>query len=189
MGDNHPDDKYFYELVVETGPMASHATSSKINFILSGDEEDTDVRLFNDPERHPPGTPLFKRGGVDAFLMSVPRPLGDLQYLRVWTDSSGLGEMSAWYVLSISVHDVQTGIVTRFVGDQWLALDREPFEDDITLHASAENEELNRGYLLRSAGTNSLANDHLWASIFSRPTRSRFNRKERASVSMSIIYL
>ena len=44
MADNHPDDKYFYEVVVETGPMATHATSSKINFILSGEDEETDVR-------------------------------------------------------------------------------------------------------------------------------------------------
>ena len=44
MADNHPDDKYLYEIVVETGPMATHATSSKINFILSGEDEETDVR-------------------------------------------------------------------------------------------------------------------------------------------------
>ena len=44
MADNHPDDKYFYEVVVETGPMASHATTSNINFILSGEDEETDVR-------------------------------------------------------------------------------------------------------------------------------------------------
>ena len=44
MADNHPDDKYMYEIVVETGPMASHATSSNINFILSGEDEETDVR-------------------------------------------------------------------------------------------------------------------------------------------------
>ena len=114
--DNHPDDKYFYEMVVETGPLANHATTSKINFILSGEDEETDVRLFNDPERV-----IFKKGSNDAFLLSVPRPLGCLQYLRIWTDSSGLGEMSAWYLLSILVHDVQTGAVTRFVANQWIA--------------------------------------------------------------------
>ena len=45
LSDNHPDDKYLYEIVVETGPMAAHATTSKVNFILTGDEEQTDVRL------------------------------------------------------------------------------------------------------------------------------------------------
>ena len=50
-------------------------------------------RLFNDSERK-----IFRKGSIDSFLMSTPRPLGELQYLRVWTDSSGLGDMSAWYV-------------------------------------------------------------------------------------------
>jgi hypothetical protein len=41
--------------------------------------------------------------------------------------------MSAWYLMCITVHDVQTGKVTRFVADQWLAIDRGTFEDDVTL--------------------------------------------------------
>ena len=34
MRDNHPDDKYLYEIIVETGPNDNHATTSSINFIL-----------------------------------------------------------------------------------------------------------------------------------------------------------
>jgi hypothetical protein len=45
MADNHPDDKYFYEIVVETGPKDSHATTANIHFILAGNDEETDVRL------------------------------------------------------------------------------------------------------------------------------------------------
>ena len=47
-----------------------------------------------------------------------------------------VGEMSAWYLLSVLVHDIQTGEVTRFVADQWLSVDRGTFEDDITIAAS-----------------------------------------------------
>ena len=71
LADNHPDDKYLYEIVVETGPMLSHATTSKVNFVLTGDEEETDVRLFNDPDR--PFDANFKCGATDAFILSVPR--------------------------------------------------------------------------------------------------------------------
>ena len=71
LADNHPDDKYLYEVVVETGPMLSHATTSKVNFVLTGDEEETDVRLFNDPDR--PFDANFKCGATDAFILSVPR--------------------------------------------------------------------------------------------------------------------
>jgi hypothetical protein len=34
MADNHPDDRYFYEIIVETGPKDSHATTANINFIM-----------------------------------------------------------------------------------------------------------------------------------------------------------
>ena len=126
MRDNHPDDKYFYEILVETGPNDNHATTSNINFIISGSECDTEVRCFTDDERG-----IFKKGARDGFLMSVPHPLGNLDYLRIWTDSTGLGEMSAWYLLSILVHNIQTGEVVRFVADQWLAIDRGTFEVQI----------------------------------------------------------
>ena len=57
MRDNYPDDKYLYEIIVETGPNDNHATTSTINFILSGNECDTEVRfvvcLFSVLDRRP----------------------------------------------------------------------------------------------------------------------------------------
>lgn len=41
MMDNHVDDKYFYEIVVETGPMPNHGTTANISFILTGEEDNT----------------------------------------------------------------------------------------------------------------------------------------------------
>ena len=42
----------------------------------------------------------------------------------------------------------------------------------------------NAYYLLKAGGNRRLADDHLWWSIFSRPIRSRFTRKERVTVCM-----
>ena len=123
MKDNHMDDKYFYEVLVETGPLASHATTSKVEFILYGDDDVTDVRCFSDTDRE-----LFKSGANDAFLMATDGPLGELQYMRIWQDSTGLGEMGSWYLLSITINDIQTGQSTRFIADEWLALDRGTYE-------------------------------------------------------------
>ena len=184
MRDNHPNDKYLYEIVVETGPNDNHATTSTINFVLSGSECDTEVRCFNDDERI-----LFKKGARDGFLMSVAHPLGSLEYFRVWTDSSGLGEMSAWYIMSITVHDVQTGELTRFIADQWLAIDRGTFEDDITIPATMEDEKLETDFLLKAGRARVLTDDHVWWSIFTRPVRSRFSRKERVSVAFAFLFL
>ena len=59
--------------------MLSHGTESKVQMILTGEENATQVRTLSDPKR--PG--LFKKGCLDAFLMSVDKPLGHLQYLQV----------------------------------------------------------------------------------------------------------
>ena len=123
MLDNHPEDNYFYELIVETGPLSNHGTTSKVEFILKGSDESTEVRTLNDPERK-----LFEAGARDAFLMSTQFPLGELMSLRIWQDSTGLAEAGSWYLLGVSVLDMQTGEKTRFVADQWLAVDRHPFE-------------------------------------------------------------
>ena len=61
----------------------------------------------------------------------------------------------------------------RFIADQWVTLDRDPFEDDVTLHPSAEDEELDRGYMFKWALNEALKGHHIWWSIFSKPLRSR----------------
>lgn len=95
--------------------------------------------------------------------------------MRVWTDSSGLGDKGAWYLLSISIKDVQTGERTRFIADQWLAVDRGTFEDDIIIHGVEAGGDEDAYYLLKSGANRKLADDHIWWSVFSRPFRSRYN--------------
>jgi hypothetical protein len=66
--DNHPLDEYFYQILVFTGQRKDAGTKSKVHFILSGDKDDTLVRTFADPHRQ-----IFQRGGIDAFIMAVPK--------------------------------------------------------------------------------------------------------------------
>ena len=184
MKDNDKKDTYFYEILVETGPLESHSTTSKVEFILTGDDDETDVRCFSDEDRT-----LFRKGALDPFLMSTQYPLGDLRYLRIWHDNSGLSDSGAWYLMSVVVYDVQTGITTRFHADQWLAIDRGDYEDDITLHAVDKDEEADAYYIMKSGGNRKLTDDHIWFSVFTRPIRSRFNRKERVCICMSMLML
>lgn len=60
MGDNEPSDVYLYEVLVQTGPLLrctqpmyrcnnlylSHGTNSKVQFILTGEDETTKVTLY-----------------------------------------------------------------------------------------------------------------------------------------------
>ena len=122
--DNHPEDMYMYEVIVETGPLAQHATTSQIYFVLTGEDEDTGVRCFTDPSRK-----LFKAGGIDSFLLTTQVPLGELKMLRLWNDNSGLRDMGAWYVLGVTVKDVQTGVMDKFIFDEWVACDRDNYQE------------------------------------------------------------
>jgi hypothetical protein len=40
----------------------------KVHFILSGDDDETHIRTLSDPHR-----PILQRGGIDAFVMAVPK--------------------------------------------------------------------------------------------------------------------
>ena len=44
MSDNLVEDHYLYEVLVQTGPMLSHGTESKVQFILTGEEGETQIR-------------------------------------------------------------------------------------------------------------------------------------------------
>ena len=190
---NKPESKYMYEIIVETGPMANHATTSTIGFNLTGDQGESGIRYFNHPDqilftKHKERVP-FKKGGIDGFLLTTDHSLGSLNYFRVWNDNAGLGEMGAWYLMSVQVKDLQTGKISTFIANQWIAIDRGTFEDDVTLPASEEFDTFPSDYIMRSGLSHKFNDDHIWLSIFSRPIRSRFNRKQRVSVAMAMMML
>lgn len=96
---------------------------------------------------------------------------GELKYLRIWQDNSGLSDNGSWYLLSVTVYDIQTGVTTRFICDKWLAVDRDDHEDDRTLPALSPDDPLSASYVLKSAGNKKLRDDHIWWSVFTRPLR------------------
>ena len=63
MKDNVKEDHYFYEILVQTGPMLSHGTTSKVQFILSGDDGETQIRCSS-PLYYTYFTLISKRGSV-----------------------------------------------------------------------------------------------------------------------------
>lgn len=53
-----------------------------------------------------------------------------------------------------------------FVVDQWLAVDRDPFSDEVDVPACGTVDD--PYYLIKSNGNRKLMDDHLWLSVFSR---------------------
>ncbi|UJR12876.1 hypothetical protein I4U23_017050 [Adineta vaga] len=81
--DNQKSDGYFYQIIVFTGQRKDAGTESKVHFVLSGEKDQTNIRTFSNSNRK-----IFERGGIDAFVMSVPKSLGLLNYIRIWHDNS-----------------------------------------------------------------------------------------------------
>lgn len=117
--DNISKDKYLYEIQVFTGDRDAAATDSRVNFILSGDDDETDVRCLQDPNRK-----LFRRGAQDIFVMAVARKLGRLTYMRIWHDNSGKGKFRSWFLSFLVIKDVQTGEKYEFICNKWLAVEK-----------------------------------------------------------------
>lgn len=42
--------------------------SHQVHFVISGDQDETDVRLFDDPQRK-----IFQRAATNCFLMATPQ--------------------------------------------------------------------------------------------------------------------
>lgn len=62
------EDKYLYEVLVITGNLKSAQTDSKVQFIVSGERDETDIRTFRDDQRK-----ILRKDSVDVFVMAVPR--------------------------------------------------------------------------------------------------------------------
>ena len=62
------EDKYLYEMLVITGNLKGAQTDSNVQFIVSGDRDETDIRTLRDDERK-----MLNKDSVDVFLMAVPR--------------------------------------------------------------------------------------------------------------------
>ncbi|KAL4239324.1 hypothetical protein ACF0H5_000141 [Mactra antiquata] len=176
-------DKYFYEILVSTGLRRGAGTESKVHFILSGDEEETEVRSFVDKKRK-----IFTRGSTDGFLLSVPECLGDLLYLRIWHDNSGKGRAASWYLNHVVIRDVQTDRKYIFIANRWLAVDEDDGQVDRVIPIAGKNEMTEFSHLFAARATKNLSDGHLWFSVVARPPQSRFTRCQRVSCCLCLLF-
>ncbi|KAF8772030.1 Polycystic kidney disease protein 1-like 2 [Argiope bruennichi] len=182
--DNDIQDKYFYEILVQTGYQFNAGTKSKICFIISGEDDETDVRVFADDQR-----PIFQRGAINCFIMSVPRCLGQLNYLRIWHDNSGEGKNASWYLKHVVVKDIITGYKYEFIAERWFAVEEGDGLIDHLIPVAGKEQMTEFSHLFPNASRRSLTDNHLWLSVFTRPARSRFTRLQRLSCCLAILYL
>ncbi|XP_013386043.1 polycystic kidney disease protein 1-like 2 [Lingula anatina] len=179
--DNDPRHKYLYEILVYTGSRKGGGTTAQVSMVFTGDEDETEPRLFWDPKR-----PVFERGGVDSFLMACPRPLGSLSLARVWHDNSG--KSPGWAFSRIQVTDIQTGAKYFFICDRWLAVEEDDGLIDRVVPLAGKEELTQFNHLFWSQTKKNLYDGHIWFSIFTRPRRSHFTRVQRLTCVLSLLF-
>ncbi|XP_078610817.1 polycystin-1-like [Branchiostoma floridae x Branchiostoma japonicum] len=181
--DNDIRHSYHYQLAVYTGMRKDAGTRSNIGFVLSSEKGDTGTRRLDDK-----GKKVFDRGSVNNFLLSVPRCLGNLQYLRIWHDNSGKGRNASWFLDKIIITDLQTEKRTYFLCGQWLAVEEGDGVVERLLPAAGEEDVLQFQNLFVSNSRKNMTDGHLWMSVLSRPTRSTFTRVQRASCCLLLLF-
>lgn len=128
--------------------------------ILSGESDETDVRHLNTC-----GRPILRRGGTDSFLMSVPRPLGQIQYMRIWHDNSGKGSDASWFLGFIVIRDLQTKKKWFFVVNKWFAVEEGDGQIDRVIPVAGNDDITNFSHLFSETTKQDLTDGHLWFSV------------------------
>ncbi|CAF3684254.1 unnamed protein product [Adineta steineri] len=182
--DNHKADEYFYQIIVFTGQRKYAGTKSKVHFVLCGDSDTTPVRTFADPHRQ-----IFQRGGIDAFIMAVPKSLGLLNCIRIWHDNSGKGSSSSWFLKYIIVRDLQTMEKFHFISRQWFAVEKGDGNIERILPIASEIEKQEFSYVLSKKSYHSISDGHLWFSIFSRPPSTKFTCVQRCTCCFVLLFI
>ncbi|CAF3678781.1 unnamed protein product [Rotaria sordida] len=185
LSDNNRHDKYLYQLVVFTGMRANAGTKSKVHFLLSGNQDETDIRKLTANRR------IFARGNVDSFIMAVPRSLGQLNYLRIWHDNSGSDSDASWFLKYVLVRDLQTMETSYFICEKWLAVEKDSGDIDVTINAASELETMELKHVLSKNAYRSMADNHLWFSIFAYhlPSAKRFTRVQRCTCCFVVFFM
>ncbi|CAF4162103.1 unnamed protein product, partial [Adineta steineri] len=181
--DNDKSDQYYYQIIVFTGQRANSGTQSKVHFILSSDNDETRVRTFSDPHRK-----IFQRSGIDSFIMSVPKSLGLLNYIRIWHDNSGQGSSASWFLKYIIVRDLQTMEKFYFIAQRWFSVEQGDGLIERILPIAGEMEKQNFSYVLSKKAYFSVSDGHLWFSIFSRPPSNKFTRVQRCTCCFVLLF-
>ncbi|CAF4201484.1 unnamed protein product, partial [Adineta steineri] len=183
LADNNKSDHYYYQILVFTGQRTNAGTDSKVYFVLSGDNEQTQVRLFSDPHRK-----IFQRGGINSFIIAVPKSLGLLNYIRIWHDNTGEGSSASWFLKYIIVRDLQSLNKFYFICQQWFAVEKDDGRIERTLPIASDAEKQEFSYVLAKKAYHSISDGHLWFSIFSRPPSNKFTRVQRCTCCFVLFF-
>jgi polycystin 1L2 len=79
-------------------------------------------------------------------------------------------------------------IRSSFVCNDWLAVEKSDGQIDRVLPVACKNDLTTFKHLFTQSVKKKFTDNHLWFSVFSRPTKSSFTRVQRLSCCMSLLF-
>nr|XP_016801184.3 polycystic kidney disease protein 1-like 1 isoform X2 [Pan troglodytes] len=167
-----------YAVVIDTGFRAPARLTSKVYIVLCGDNGLSETKELSCPEK-----PLFERNSRHTFILSAPAQLGLLRKIRLWHDSRG--PSPGWFISHVMVKELHTGQAWFFPAQCWLSAGRHDgrVERELTCLQGG----LGFRKLFYCKFTEYLEDFHVWLSVYSRPSSSRYLHTPRLTVSFSLL--
>ena len=113
----NPEGSYRYLITLYTGKRRQAGTTARVVFKMVGvEDESVPIRLL-DRDR-----PCFERGQDNAFVVSYPKGVGDVSYVQIWHDNSGMhtytGTNTSMSKRLTNIKDILTDMSIRWSVDQ-----------------------------------------------------------------------
>ena len=125
----------------------------------------------------------FYRGSSEVFVLTVDKPLGFIQAVRIGHDNSGTSP--SWFLEDVVIRDKQTQKSWAFSNNGWLALERGDGRIERMLEPSAV-EATFKTYVTKR-WWKGLKEKHIWVSVIAKAQKDPFKRVQRASCCLSIL--
>ena len=168
-------------MIVQTGSWRGSGTTANVFIVMVGEEgESGPIALRNQSKT------LFSRGSTNEFLLSLPKSLGKLLFLKMWHDLSGIN--SSWYLSYVIIRDTQTNEQYIFACDRWFALEKGNGSVSRVLQVSDTKQLTSFGILFRTKTSKDMFDGHLWISVVGKPSKSTFTRVQRLTCCMSLLF-
>ncbi|XP_078703567.1 polycystin-1-like protein 2 [Branchiostoma floridae x Branchiostoma belcheri] len=170
-----------YVVTVYTGLRGNAGTTADISISLYGFTDYSPPIVLRDSKRF-----LFERGSVDSFLVSIEQPVGPLTHLRVWHNNAGYSP--AWFLSQVVILNRGTNETTYFLANRWFGVDEDDGQIDRMIPSAPPEEMKKFRNVFWAKSYRDMSDDHLWFSIAFRPARSPFNRVQRLSCCLALLY-
>ncbi|XP_077978705.1 polycystin-1-like protein 2 [Glandiceps talaboti] len=182
LSDNDPKATFNYHVTVFTGARAGAGTTAHVALTITGAWGKSITHILN-PSTSESNRKVLQSGGVDSFLLTTRKYLGELKSIRLWHDNAN--KSPSWFVSRVCIHDLQTDKQWHFLCKTWLST--EAGKIDETFPVASFKQLTQFSHLFMTSSIRNLRDRHLWLSIFSRPAHSLFTRLQRVSCCLSLL--